>query len=119
MKGTKFQVVKRSEAFAKTGKAPLSFKWVDTGKTHGVGKTNVRARWVARDPKTPAEKDRRFVLCHAAAGAAAVFVVAAGHKTNRWGRAENHVHRRSEGPLGPRVQGGRVRRAPDLGGGRG
>jgi hypothetical protein len=43
-----------SEAWAKTGKAPVSVKWVDTEKSGGV----VRCRLVARDFKTKGEKDR-------------------------------------------------------------
>jgi len=58
MKGKIFKVVKKSEAWSVTGKAPISTKWVDTDKTHGAGAPMVRARWVARDFKSPHEKDR-------------------------------------------------------------
>ena len=58
MKGKKFKVVKRDEAIRMTGKAPISTKWVDTDKGHGVGKRLVRSRWVARDFKLKGEKDR-------------------------------------------------------------
>ena len=51
-KETTFKVVKRTEAFEKTEKPPISTKWVDTDKSHGVGKMNVTSRWVARDFKT-------------------------------------------------------------------
>ena len=44
MKGKKFQVVKRGEAIRVTGRAPISTKWVDTDKGHGVGKRLVRSR---------------------------------------------------------------------------
>jgi hypothetical protein len=58
MKGKIFKVVKRAEAWKVTGKAPISTKWVDTDKTHGMGDPLVRSRWVARDFKDPKEKDR-------------------------------------------------------------
>ena len=38
MKGSKFRVVKRDEAYRVTGKKPIPTKWVDTDKSHGVGK---------------------------------------------------------------------------------
>ena len=63
MKNVKFKVVKRSEAYNKTGKSPLSTKWVDTDKTHGTGKAEIRARWVARDFKPRGEKDREDLFC--------------------------------------------------------
>ena len=37
MKGKTFRVVKKSECYAVTGKAPKSTKWVDTDKSHGQG----------------------------------------------------------------------------------
>ena len=43
MKENTFKVVKRTEAFQKTGKPPISTKSVDTDKSHGVGKMNVRS----------------------------------------------------------------------------
>jgi hypothetical protein len=63
MKNVKFKVVKKAEAYDKTGRAPLSTKWVDTDKTHGTGKANIRARWVARDFKPRGEKDREDLFC--------------------------------------------------------
>ena len=58
MKNKTFKVVKKSEAYRVTGKPPISTKWVDTDKSHGVGEMIVRSRWVARDFKTRGEKDR-------------------------------------------------------------
>jgi hypothetical protein len=58
MKGKIFKVVKKAEAWARTGRAPISTKWVDTDKTHGTGEPVVRSRWVARDFKDPCDKDR-------------------------------------------------------------
>ena len=58
MKGKIFKVVKKSEAWRITGKAPISTKWVDTDKTHGIGVPVIRSRWVAREFKDPKEKDR-------------------------------------------------------------
>ena len=58
MKGRKFEVVKKSEAYRLTGKGPISTKWVDTDKSHGTGEVLVRSRWVARDFKKRGEKDR-------------------------------------------------------------
>lgn len=58
MKGKTFKVVKRQEAIEVTGKNPISTKWVDTDKSHGVGEPVVRSRWVARDFKQKGEKDR-------------------------------------------------------------
>ena len=57
-KGKRFVIVKKSEAWRVTGKAPMSTKWVDTDKSHGKGKLDVRSRWVARDFKTRGEKYR-------------------------------------------------------------
>ena len=37
MKGKTFKVVKKKESYDKTGKAPISTRWVDTDKTHGQG----------------------------------------------------------------------------------
>ena len=58
MKGKIFKLVKKSEAWRITGKAPISTKWVDTVKTHGNGVPVIRSRWVARDFKDPKEKER-------------------------------------------------------------
>ena len=55
-------VVKKSEAYRVTGKAPISTKWVDTDKSHGTGERKVRSRWVARDFKAKGEKDRKDLL---------------------------------------------------------
>ena len=55
--------MKRTKAFEKTGKPPISTKWVDIDKSHGVGKMNVRSSWVARDFKTRGEKDREDLFC--------------------------------------------------------
>ncbi len=63
MKVKTFKVVKRSEAFTKTGKPPTSTKWVDTDKSHGVGEMKVRSRLVARDFKTKGERDREDLFC--------------------------------------------------------
>ena len=49
MKGKTFKVVKKSEAYRVIGKGPISTKWVDTDKSHGIGEMLVRSRWVARD----------------------------------------------------------------------
>ena len=63
MKNKTFKVVKKAEAYERTGKAPISTKWVDTDKSHGVGELRVRSRWVARDFKTRGEKDREDLFC--------------------------------------------------------
>ena len=53
MKGKIFKVVKKSEAWRITGKAPISTKWVDTDKTHGIGVPVIRSEWVSMDFKVP------------------------------------------------------------------
>ena len=53
MKGKIFKVVKKSEAWRITGKAPISTKWVDTDKTHGIGVPVIRSEWVSKDFKVP------------------------------------------------------------------
>ena len=58
MKSKIFKVVKKSEALRVIGKNPISTKWVDTDKSHGIGEMLVRSRWVARDFKEKGEKDR-------------------------------------------------------------
>ena len=63
MKGKVFKIVKRQESFERTGKRPVSTKWVDTDKSHGQGEMNVRSRWVARDFKTKGERDREDLFC--------------------------------------------------------
>ena len=63
MKGKTFKVVKKSECYAITGKAPKSTKWVDTDKSHGQGQMRIRSRWVARDFRTRGEKDREDLFC--------------------------------------------------------
>ena len=45
-----------------TGKAPISTRWVDTDKTHGIGEPMVRSRWVARDFKDAHDKGREDLL---------------------------------------------------------
>jgi hypothetical protein len=57
MKNNIFKVVKKEEASRVTGKAPISTKWVDTGKTHGTGEPMVSSRGVARDFKDTKDKD--------------------------------------------------------------
>ncbi len=37
-KSKTFKVVKKAEAFKHTGEAPISTKWVDANRSHGVGK---------------------------------------------------------------------------------
>ena len=59
MKGKIFKVVKKSEAWEMTGKAPMSTKWVDTDKAQGTGEPIVRSRWVARNFRDPNDKDRK------------------------------------------------------------
>ena len=63
MKYQIFEVVKRKECFEKTGKPPISTRWVDTDKSHGQGEMKVRSRWVARDFKTRGERDREDLFC--------------------------------------------------------
>ena len=63
MKGKVFKVVRKSESYEKTGKAPKSTKWVDTDKSHGQGTVLVRSRWVARDFKTRGGRDREDLFC--------------------------------------------------------
>ena len=41
-----------------TSKAPIRTEWVDTDKTHGTKEPLVRSKGVARDFKSPNEKDR-------------------------------------------------------------
>ena len=45
MKNKTRKVAKESEAYRVTGKPPISTKWVDTDKSHGVGEMIVRSRW--------------------------------------------------------------------------
>ena len=52
------KIVKTAEAYEKTVKGPISTKWVDVDKSHGVGEMLVWSRWVARDFKEKGEKDR-------------------------------------------------------------
>ena len=63
MKENTFKVVKRTEAFEKTVKPPISTKWVDTDKSQGVGKIECEVQMVARDFKTRGEKDREDLFC--------------------------------------------------------
>ena len=49
MMGHTFHAVDRAECLAKTGKQPLSTRWIDTDKSHGQGVMKVRSRFVARD----------------------------------------------------------------------
>ena len=63
MKGHTFEVVKRQECFDRTGKGPISTRWVDTEKSHGQGPMKVRSRFVARDFKRRGERDREYLFC--------------------------------------------------------
>ena len=63
MMGHTFHVVDRAECLAKTGKQPLSTRWIDTDKSHGQGVMKVRSRFVARDFKKRGERDREDLLC--------------------------------------------------------
>ena len=58
MKNHTFDIVKRKECYERTGKAPISTRWIDTDKSHGQGIMEVRSRFVARDFKKRGEKDR-------------------------------------------------------------
>ena len=51
-------MVKTADAYEKTVKGTISTKLVDVDKSHGVGETLIRSRWVARDFKEKGEKDR-------------------------------------------------------------
>ena len=85
MKGKIFKVVKKSEAWRLTGKAPISTKWVDTDKTNGTGEPMVRSRWVARDFKDPKEKDREDLFSATPAiRDDEIHYVEAGHPQERW-----------------------------------
>ena len=58
MNGHTFEVVKRQECLDRTGKNPISTRWVDTDKSHGQGPMKVRSGFVARDFKRRGERDR-------------------------------------------------------------
>jgi len=58
-----WRIAKKTECWEKTGKAPVSVKWVDTDKSHGQKKILVRSRLVARDFKTKGERDRQDLFC--------------------------------------------------------
>ena len=96
MKGKTFKIVKRAEAFEKTGKPPISTKWVDTDKSHGVGEMKVRSRWVARDFKTRGGRDREDLFC-ATPPLAEVLNLPASNEEKRRQTEKYHVHRRQEG----------------------
>ena len=73
------KIVKTAEAYEKTGKGPISTKWVDVDKFHGVGELLVRSRWVARDFKEKGEKDREDLFqCDPAVGVDEVHAFPAG-----------------------------------------
>lgn len=57
IEGKMFKVVKRSEAWERTGEPPITTKCVDADKMHGTGAPTVRSRWVARDFRGQSEKD--------------------------------------------------------------
>ena len=57
IKERKFDVRTEEECYRVTGRAPISTKWVDTDKSHGQAKLDVRSRWVARYFRTMGEKD--------------------------------------------------------------
>ena len=98
MKGKTFKVVKRVEAFEKTGKPPISTKWVDTDMSHGVGEMKVRSRWVARDFKTRGKGYREDLLCATPPLELLRFLISRQATTRSDGRErKNHVHRRLEG----------------------
>ena len=59
MKGKTFQAVKRSEAYEKTGRGPISAKWVDRRVARGRGV----ASQVAVGCKVKGEKDREDLFC--------------------------------------------------------
>ena len=63
MKGHTFVVVKRQECLDRTGKNPISTRWVDTDKSHGQGPMQVRSRFVATDFKRRGERDREDLFC--------------------------------------------------------
>ena len=97
MKGKIFKVVKKSEAWRITGKAPISTKWVDTDKTHGIGVPVIRSRWMARDIKDPKEKDREDLFSATPATRDdEIHHVEAGYTQERWQRMEKHVPRHKE-----------------------
>ena len=63
MLGHTFHIVDKAECHAKTGKSPISTRWIDTDKSHGQGVMKVRSRFVARDFKKKGERDREDLFC--------------------------------------------------------
>ena len=63
MLGHTFSVVKKQECLERTGKAPMSTRWIDSDKSHGQGIMKVRSRFVARDFKKRGERDREDLFC--------------------------------------------------------
>lgn len=62
VQGDSFKVVKKSEAWAATGKPPLSTQWVDTDNTHGTGAPLLRLRMGDLFSPTSLVELMRFML---------------------------------------------------------
>ena len=58
-----YQVVDKKECFERTGKRPISTRWVDCDKSHGQKHVVVRSRLVARDFKNKGDRDREDLFC--------------------------------------------------------
>ena len=80
-----------AECHRKTGRAPVSVRWVDVNKGSAEN-PETRCRLVARDFKGKHEKQRRFVCCDAAAGSEKGFNIKSGDKEEKGANQKTIVH---------------------------
>ncbi len=104
------------ERWGRTGKEPVTFKWIDTDRGEG-SKVKIRSRLVARDLRTIGDKDREdlFVATPPLELLRALLSKAATRTRDSERASEASVHRCKEGPPEPEVRAGRLLRAPSRG----
>lgn len=102
--------MKKSEAWAVTGPASISTKWVGAGKPRGEGVATNAIEMGGDIPQGPEQEGQGGSLQrHASDRAHAVPIVEAGDAAEDWARAEDDVLGQQEGTPGPEVKAGHMR----------
>ena len=103
-----FEYVPEHVCWERTGRAPVSTKWVETEKVDDEGEQMVRCRLVGRDFKPKGEKDREdlFAAMPPLEAKRLLFRMMAAEEENEdsYERGEADVRRRPESTPGAKVR---------------